>query len=175
VSDTPIPASLDARPKDRRGLPIPASAGETPEGEYVPTAVDAVKAWNLGKERRCGVCGEAMGYWVAFVGGSASATGRAYSTPPMHVECAEASISLCPHINYRDRSRARKHKGEVTTMAGFVEDKPTEWFLYVTRSYEQQLYKDRAGNPAYVFTPAPPKFLRRFVYDDAGRIGEVKQ
>ena len=169
-----IPPALAARPTDRRGLPIPYSAGTTPEGEYVPTAVDAMKAWMCGTERRCGVCGELMGYWVAFVGGPMSAETRTYTTPPMHIDCAEASIALCPHIAYESRNRARKHKGEVVTMPGFVDDKPDEWFLYVTRSYEQKLYT-RRGHEGYVFLPAPAKFIRRFVYDDGGHIKEEEK
>lgn len=163
----PIPPSLDARPKDRRrGLPVPYTQGSAPDGEPDFTAVDAAKGWTAGRDRLCGLCGLKMDYWVAFVGGPGSVEARSFLDGPSHKECALAALDLCPHIAIRATRRATKHTAvDVTTPAGFVEDKPREWYVYVTREYELLRTPQ-----AYVFRPAPPKELLRFVYGDDDRL-----
>src|SRR5690349_19119406 len=71
------PARLAARPRDRRGLPIPPvnlhpePATGQPTVDF--TTINTTTSTALAAERRCSLCGEAIGYWVAFLGGPRAA------------------------------------------------------------------------------------------------------
>jgi hypothetical protein len=169
-----IPESLARRPVDpKRGLPIPlVSEYEGEDGSTLVdfTAVNGETALKVAAERRCGLCGEDLDYWVVFLGGPRSAASRMYVDPPMHPDCAEAALILCPHIANPKLARAAKHKaGDVITPDGFQDEKPQTWILYLTRSYESHVHK---GAP--LFVAAPAKQLRRFEYDEDGALREVQ-
>ncbi len=66
-----VPARLAARPHDaRRGLPIPpvnVHPNPTGDGWHVDfTTINTTTSTDLAVARRCSLCGEAVGYWVAF-------------------------------------------------------------------------------------------------------------
>jgi len=143
----------------------------TEDGEPDFTAVDARKAWTAGERRRCGLCGKRMDRWVAFIGGPSAAKQGLFLDPPMHVRCAEAALVLCPHMATQRTQRARRHKAEdVSTPDGFVETKPEEWCLYITRQYDQKLIPT-----GYLFLAAYPRKVRRYRYDEHGALKEVDE
>lgn len=163
-----MPACLAARPRDRRGLPIPVVTAIAPDGTPDFTANSGPETLRVGEAHECGLCGQPLDYWIAFLGGPMSASTRAFTDPPMHEECAQAALKLCPHIARRGTSRAKKHRAEdVITPDGFTDGKVSEWVLYVTRSYDTLLLRD-----SVVFRPAPAKRLRRFTYNDEGELYE---
>jgi hypothetical protein len=164
----PLPDGLVRRPRDRRGLPIPFVQALNDDGTPDFTAVDATLAWKAGEERRCGLCGESIGYWVAFIGGPKSVQHRAFLDPPMHPECAHAAVRLCPHMARRNSSRASKTTAAVP--AGFVEDKPDEWCVYETREYRCELITSRGQISGYAFKAAPAVRLFRWVYSAEGKL-----
>lgn len=166
------PESVQHRPRDaRRGLPIPKSAvapGDGPEEErFSFTMVSAEQVVHLIANRLCGVCGEAMGYWVAFIGGPQSTASMAYVDPPMHPDCARAALTLCPHMALKRHKRAPDHRlpHDVTTAPGFVDDKPETLHIGITRSYTAQVYQG-----SLVITPAPFKTIEDYGYNEQGRI-----
>jgi hypothetical protein len=168
-----LPESLARRPRDRRGLPIPAVQAINSDGTPDFTAVDAAAAWRLGEERRCGLCGEPIGYWVAFVGGPRAVQHRMFLDPPMHPDCAHAAMRLCPHMARRSASRASK--SDAVSPVGFVEDKPDEWFVYETREYRCELIIERGQIHGYVFQTAPAVRLHHWVYSPEGRLVPAPQ
>jgi hypothetical protein len=170
VTGVVLPARLNNRPKDRRGLPIPFVQALHADGTPDFTAVDAGKAWEAGRQRRCGLCGEPLDYWIAFVGGPRSARHRQYLDPPMHSDCAFAALELCPHLAVQRAKRARKVSEGTHTPDGFDETKPDEWVVYETRGYTQRRLYDRGGRIAgYVFEPDAAKRLHVYHYTD-GRL-----
>lgn len=160
------PPQVEARPKARNGLPIPY-ANESASGAEDFAVIQGDKLLTIIKHRLCGVCGQPLGYWIAFLGGPRCVTSRAYADPPMHEDCAEASTRLCPHIAKWPTSRSQKvaQRGDVFTPAGFSEAKPSEWVMYITRGFGY----DEARS---FFIPAPAKRLRRFVYGADGNLRE---
>ena len=135
-----VPASLAARPWDeRRNLPIPVVSMF--EGKPNFAAINGQVAVNLASQRRCGLCGDPLTYWVAFLGGAQAAAAGTYGDPPMHVDCAEAAVRLCPHIALSHHRRVSEARHEqlangtpVTVAQGWVEDKPAQWAQAVRRS-----------------------------------------
>ena len=177
---TTMPDALAARPRDeRRGLPIPP-VNVQDDGRVDFTVINGRVGLEKARARICGLCDTSMQYWVAFLGGPQSARLRSYGDPPMHPACAEAALTLCPHIAIPHHKRAsdERHErlagdGDVPTIhEGWVEDKPQEWVLYITRDFEVHLSKADGGGIAPVYLPRPAKTLRRFGYNDAGQIEE---
>lgn len=162
-----LPTGLANRPLDqRRRAPIPVVNVHTlADGDDVVdfTAINADRAAEVGRERRCGLCGHDLGYWIGFLGGPESARSRAYTDPPMHPECAEAAVVLCPHIALQRARRANPEHLPSTAVVpdGFVETKPTEWVLGLTRTYRMRRHRG-----SLLFLPAPFKHLRRWRYHD---------
>lgn len=171
ASDQPLPPGLDQRPVDpRRHLPVPVMNmrpadptnydGDLDTADF--TAIWAPTVVECGHKRLCGICGNPLGYWIAFLGGPKSATNRTYSDPPFHPACAEASLSLCPHIAVPHHQRAPDHRlaEGTSTPAQFDGSRTEEWVIGITRDYKMDV---RRG--AIVFTPAPFKQTRRFTYE----------
>src|SRR5690349_18251919 len=93
-----LPAALAARPRDvRRGLPIPP-VNEHPDphggpGTYVDfTTLNTTISTRLAAGRVCSLCGEAMEYWVAFLGTPRAVELRRFSDPPGHPACMTAAL-----------------------------------------------------------------------------------
>jgi hypothetical protein len=172
-----LPKTLAARPT-HKGLPVPVvNEYQAGDGTVVVdfTAINGLTAIQLAQRRKCGLCGAPFDYWVAFLGGPKAAEQGTYTDPPMHPECAEAALCLCPHIANPKLARAQRHAAEkvtgeeVITPTGWIDDRPDEWIIYITRDYRIKV------NPArgeYVFFASPAKELRRFRYGDDGQLQE---
>jgi hypothetical protein len=166
----PINPRLAARPTDpRRRLPIPYVQLVNPGGTANFAAIDGPKALRAASTRDCGLCGQRMGRWVAFLGGPRNLEHGGYLDPPMHVSCAEDATRLCPHLA-RQKVPRRPDGGDPTiiTPPGFVEAKPDRWAMWITDSYTWRI---NAGTGTYVFLPGPPRQIRWWHYVN-GRLAE---
>ena len=150
-----LPATLAARPRDaRRGLPIPP-ANEHPDatgdGSHVDfTTINTTTATRLATDRRCSLCSEPMGYWVAFIGTPRTVELLRFTDPPGHPECVNAALVLCPHIAIERHRRARG-------------DRPARASCRPVRTGT-----NRPGGPWVVLTGLPDPFLRRVACRGAG-------
>ena len=180
MTGCPVPAALAHLPLcPKRKLPIPVTTHRNPDGTAqftvtVPAEVDRCARYGL-----CGVCGEPLGYWIAVLGGEQSADPDrgAYTDAPMHEECAEASLLLCPYIA-RQRVPRRDVPPEIPIAdpRGWVADKNVngEWVMVITRSFKIKHETARNGSDVVLFRPDPAKRReRRFAYDDRGRLVET--
>jgi hypothetical protein len=170
--DLQIPDTLAARPWDeRRRVPIPPVSVHDRDGDQIVdfTTVNGPTAVALASERRCSLCGEPMGYWVAFVGGPASHSQRRYLDPPGHPECMRAAIRLCPFIVLRRHRRApgQRHPAPMAEPAGFAYNQPDTWTLGITRSFHIEIVDNIA-----TYLPEQFKFSTTYGYDEAGHIRE---
>lgn len=157
--------SLMTRPR-YKGMPIPwvqsyKADGVTPDF----TAVDPAKVLEAAKRRLCGLCGQKMGWWVAFIGGPQSTAMGTYSDPAMHPECAHQALTLCPHIALQGTQRARKLRPGLAETPGFVTEKPKNWCVLITRSYEVK----GEGDHWYIKAGRPKK-VELYGYDDDGKL-----
>ena len=107
MNEIPIPARMRYLPRDRRGYPIPFIVfRDTDRNPHFTINDDQRRAFVL-KHDRCGICNHALfrGRW--YVGGPASAFDPrgAYLDPPMHHECAEYALQVCPYLAAPSYSR----------------------------------------------------------------------
>jgi hypothetical protein len=101
---------LTHRPLDeRRAVPVPFF-NVMGDGSVNFTGINAETVARCARERLCGICGEALDYWIAFIGGPVSYSTRTYSDRPLHLQCAEAAVRYCPHINRQVHRRTAEEK-----------------------------------------------------------------
>jgi hypothetical protein len=84
------------------------------------------------RERLCGICGQRLGAYLCFVGGPGSAFHPAgkYFDGPVHRDCAEFALRVCPYLamagSYARRIGARTLKpGAVPKGAVLIAHDPT--------------------------------------------------
>lgn len=96
----PVPPEMQALPRDRRGLPIPANVFRDKAGAPHFTINDDVKTMQALREDRCAICWGRLtrGRW--FVGGPLSALHEhgAFGDPPGHRACITYALQVCPYL-----------------------------------------------------------------------------
>ena len=92
------PKRLQRRPH-WRGMPIPANVRIRPDGTPDFADIDVAESIRLGEARLCALCGERMGWIVAFVGGEMAIANGGFNDGPMHRSCARYAFSACPHVS----------------------------------------------------------------------------
>lgn len=169
-----LPPKLAARPRDARGLPVPFVQTIKPDGTPDFTTIFAPRVQECAQRNLCALCGDTLGYYVAFLGGPNAASNRggqgAYIDPGMHPECADAALKLCPHIAVQNAIRARNapdanEYGAITTHPALSMDKNDTWVLLIARSFKYTL--DRSG---FIFLPSRTIRRREFTYDPASHL-----
>jgi hypothetical protein len=160
---------LARRPLDpKRQLPIPF-AQMVHDGLADFTTLNPNITLECAKRRLCGLCGKQLGFTIAFIGGPGSAKSRAYSDPPMHVECAEDAFTLCPHLA---RPLVPRRPSDQAVHQGWVADKPQRWAMLVTRDFTWSLEPVTGGGVAPRFIADEPTTIRWWEYQD-GKAQEV--
>lgn len=95
-----IPLIMKSLPKDKRGYPIPYIAQIDKNGKPHFTITDEMKRQQVLLDDLCGICGKKLVRFRYLVGGVKSAfmDEGAYLDPPMHMQCAEYALQVCPYI-----------------------------------------------------------------------------
>ncbi|QKW22316.1 hypothetical protein HUT16_27445 [Kitasatospora sp. NA04385] len=171
-----LPPGLGTRPVDlRRGLPIPA-VNVHPGGEVDFVTINGPAALQLAGTGRCSLCGQRMTGTATFLGGPKCAEFGFYSDPPMHEECAEWALKLCPHIArpHARRASERRVAHDAVRAVGFSEEKPSEWVLVVSDSYGSMLVPAEGGGVVPIFTVGEVIRTRRFGYQE-GVLAEIAE
>jgi hypothetical protein len=91
------PPRLARRPRDQRGFVIPFSVDDgTDHPDFRITQADKLR--ELLNKHLCWLCGEALDYWMCFIGGPLSITNRSFTDGPMHEACAVYALRVCPFL-----------------------------------------------------------------------------
>ena len=113
----PIPERMKHLELDPRGYPIPVMVWRDNTGIPYFTINDTNTRFKIIRQELCSICGTKLfrGRW--FVGGPLSAfhPNGAYNDPPMHLECAEYALKVCPYLaapSYAKRIDTKKVKSE---------------------------------------------------------------
>lgn len=171
MTNVDLPARLAARPFDaRRKLPIPY-VSEQDDGSVNFSVLNGARVLECAREGLCSACGQPHEYRIAFVGGPGGFRMRRYTDAPMHIECAQWSLRLCPYLAV-ERHR-RRGLTETTAAPGFTDmEKSEPVILAVTRRYRLRLVWEPGQLPAVEFRPAPWTAATRYEYRD-GHLTEV--
>ena len=140
-----MPRRINALPRDPdRGYPVPFFVAYV-NGKPDLRIADNDKRNRCTKERLCWICGEKLGKYLAFVIGPMCALNRISAEPPMHKECAEYSVRVCPFLlNPNQKRNPKKVDAEMAEPPGImIARNPGCMVLWVTDSY--QLVADQKG------------------------------
>jgi hypothetical protein len=134
-----MPERLNRRSKDIRGYPIPAGVLITKEGIPDFKVTDLGKWIFLIKHDRCGLCEESLGRHRAFIGGPASYESRLFTDLPMHKDCAQWAVQVCPYLaapKFRYAETLKEHEGYAVHKSDLVVPvRPEKFFVAVTKGY----------------------------------------
>jgi len=138
MPDLTMPPAVARLPRDRRGYPIFATIVQPEDngGEPDFAVLDPVRVARCVRDRLCGVCGKAIDYWMAFIGGDLCLKSRLFPFA-MHPECARYSVRACPHLS-NPRAKYRPVPPGTAVMASrlVADRRPSEMFLCIARRYE---------------------------------------
>src|SRR6185295_806737 len=139
IRDIPIPARLRDLPLDPRGFPITFTTTVDADGKPDFRVPDAQKWAVMCYEHLCAVCGQRLDYWIFFVGGEELFADRLFFEGPMHRECAEYSIKVCPFMALEKFKRTdREFTGDAAMLneIDFQQARPARFGLGRTRGYK---------------------------------------
>ena len=143
----PRVARLD---RDERGYPIPAWAIVDAHGKPDFHVLDLAKWVRLAQLRFCGICGDALGRHMAFVGGPKSVARRVFKDLPMHHDCASYALRACPFLAAPKFSFAavghQVEGAETDTSEAVSAERPERFGLGIASTMEICLLGD--GSPA---------------------------
>lgn len=132
-----LPARMKRLPLDERGYPVPKFASwenGKPDFRLVPTS------WppRAIAERRCWICGDTLGQYMAFVIGPMCAINRTTSEPPCHRDCAEYAVTHCPFLRFPQRGRDTTNlpDNRIAPPGFMLPRNPGVALIWVTKSYK---------------------------------------
>lgn len=144
-TDIPVPARIAKLPQ-YKGIFIPALTFVDENG--IPNfKMTNDKVWQMKKERRCGLCGEPLDYWIAFMVTPDEAEARFINESPNHEECLRYAFSVCPWLYY---SKAKYSDAEKIKADGYLvfnthpdRDKgigrPEKLGIYICNDYKNEI------------------------------------
>lgn len=97
MAEVPIPLRLDARPRAANGFPIPYLVVIV-DGRPDFRISDPDKWLECNLHKLCALCGQPLKKRGWFVGGPLCHENRIFLDPPMHRDCAEYALKVCPYL-----------------------------------------------------------------------------
>jgi hypothetical protein len=131
-----MPERIAKLPRDDRGYPVPWFVAWI-DGKPDFRVIEAGRIVEAVKQRRCWVCGEKLGRFLAFVIGPMCAINRITSEPPSHRECAVFAARACPFLTMPKMKRNERAKPEgYQEPAGFhVPRNPGVALVWITHHF----------------------------------------
>lgn len=152
-NDIQIPVRLASRPRNAAGYVVPWFVAWI-DGKPDFRVIDTPKIVIAVKQRRCWLCGQPLGRFLAFVIGPMCAINRVSSEPPSHRECAEYAARACPFLT-RPQAKRREANlpAEYGAAAGVgLKRNPGIALVWVTKRYTYF----RPPNGGVLFTVGDP-------------------
>lgn len=152
----PVPPRLARRPRDTRGYPIPANVLVDPATGRPDFRVTDVHRWARAcLKKECSLCGEPLGRHMAFLGGPLSYENRYFTDLPMHRDCAEYALQVCPYLavpNFKYSESLSAPDGFTLTVSDdVVATRPAKFALAIARAYQAM----RTPEGTYVVRATP--------------------
>ena len=97
----PIPNRMKSLEKDARGYPCPVILQRDATGKALFTVNNAAKVELVARRHFCGICGKKMpanDRWLVASARLFTDFRAGFLDPPMHRECAEYALQVCPYI-----------------------------------------------------------------------------
>jgi len=132
-----MPPRVARLARDARGYPIPHTVTFDENGTPDFRVIDPAKWAHAARFRCCGLCGEMLGGWLAFVGGDTSMRTRMFIDLPMHRDCAQYALAVCPFLAAPVFAYSRALPAATALNEHVSPDRPDRFGLATTKSYRQ--------------------------------------
>lgn len=183
MNDKPIiPDRMKHLRINHQGFPVPffvqwfrdGEPSDYGDGEPDFRVADQRKFVRALNERRCWVCGEKLGAYLAFLIGPMCAITRTTSEPPCHLDCAQYAARACPFLS---RPRMRRNEQELPEQrvepGGFaIRRNPGVACIWVARSFKT--FRPQAGAEGVLITLADPTRVLWYAEGRTATRDEVK-
>ncbi|WP_249733956.1 hypothetical protein [Bradyrhizobium sp. sGM-13] len=138
-----MPKRLSHLPISSEGFPVPYFVPWV-DGKPEFRGFDGEKLGICVRHKRCWLCGETLGKWLAFTVGPMCGVNRTSAEPPSHYDCSRYAVSACPFLTQprmrRNEADLPEHRGP----AGFmIRRNPGVTLIWVTDNYKP--FRDRGG------------------------------
>ena len=139
-----MPRRVARLPREKRGYPVPFVTMLDPyTNEPDFRVLDIRRQMQCINEKRCGICGQQLGKYIAFIGGTRSRDGHVFFDPGMHRDCAEYAAKVCPFISrenaaYRDLTEEDQAKYTQIIVNQEAERPNPDMFIVVTTEFKAQ-------------------------------------
>lgn len=132
-----MPDRVAKLPKDHRGFPVPWFVAYI-DGVPDFRVIGERKIIDAHRHKKCWICGEKLGKFMAFVIGPMCAINRVSSEPPSHKDCAEFAAKACPFLTRPKMKRNTKDLPEEGKCpAGIhLERNPGVTLVWITKDYK---------------------------------------
>ena len=136
IAAIPMPDRIRALPVSSKGFPVPWFVAWV-DGEPDFRVIGSGKIKEAVEKRRCWVCGEPLGRYLAMTLGPMCAVNSTISEPPSHRECACYSAIACPFLaNPRMRRREAGLPADAVQPAGDgIKRNPGAVAVWMTHGY----------------------------------------
>jgi hypothetical protein len=137
LGKVPMPKRIAELPRDpERGYPIPFFVSII-DGKADFRVVDGPKVLVCIRQRRCWICGQPLGRYLAFVIGPMCAVNGISAEPPMHRDCALYSVAVCPFLlNPNQKRNYKKYPDGYEEPGGIMlEHNPGVMLLWITTGF----------------------------------------
>jgi hypothetical protein len=168
-----IPPRIRQLKVDQRGYPVPWFV-EWVNGVPEFRVMDGHKFVRAIQERRCWVCGEALGRHLAFVVGPMCTVNRTSSEPPCHLTCATWSARFCPFLARPHMVRREDEAISHAKLAGeaSLARNPGVAAVWITTHYE--VFKaGKASGTGWLITMGTPEQVLWFAEGRGATRAEV--
>lgn len=180
-----LPPRMRGLPLDHRGFPVPwfvawldgdgrITHQDDPEATPDFRVVDTRKFVRAVRERRCWLCGQPLGRFLAFVIGPMCAVNRINSEPPSHRECALFGMRACPFLSQpRMRRNAHELPEGMNPAAGFhLEHNPGAMCLWTALTFRP--VEAQHGERGILFELGEPTTVEWFCEGRSATPGEIQ-
>lgn len=149
--DVPKPPRVAMLDVDDRGYPI-FYIIQPPEGRTVHFRVENYEhVLKCGTRKLCGVCGQGLDYRIWFLGSRRDVEEREFAGAPMHRECMDYSLLVCPFLAGRVTPKHQDLGPQYAPSPLVKAERLPEMGLYCTRSFTVSVVR---GQPIFKVAPA---------------------
>ena len=135
IAHLEMPDRFKGLPISDEGFPIPYFVGWL-DGKPDFRLADPEKLAVCYRHRRCWLCGEPLGKFLAFVIGPMCAINKNTAEPPSHYDCSLYACLACPFLTQPKMRRNEKDKPEHEEMPGLMlKRNPGVTLIWVTHDY----------------------------------------
>lgn len=132
----PVPARMQARPRDKRNYIIPYFVHIRADGTPDFVVAEEEKLIRCVTHSLCWICGTPLGRFKSFVVGPMCTINQISSEPPSHHECAEYACKVCPFMVLPKYKYAQEHAPESVQPVGLIDHNPGVALIYTTTGYK---------------------------------------